>query len=33
MGRTYAQLSGEEEPVAAAIYEHYLPRLQWRRPA
>jgi glycyl-tRNA synthetase len=26
MGRDYALLSGEEEPVARAIYEHYLPR-------
>jgi len=26
MGREYARLSGEEEGVAAAIYEHYLPR-------
>jgi glycyl-tRNA synthetase len=26
MGRIYAQLSGEEEAVAMAIYEHYLPR-------
>lgn len=25
MGREYARLSGEEEGVAAAIYEHYLP--------
>ncbi|GAB4497022.1 MAG: glycine--tRNA ligase [Anaerolineales bacterium] len=26
MGRYYARLSGESETVAAAIYEHYLPR-------
>jgi len=26
MGREYARLSGEEEPVALGIYEHYLPR-------
>jgi len=26
MGREYARLSGEPEPVAIAIYEHYLPR-------
>ncbi len=26
MGREYARLSGEEEAVATAIYEHYLPR-------
>jgi glycyl-tRNA synthetase len=26
MGREYALLSGEEEAVAAAIFEHYLPR-------
>lgn len=25
MGRAYARLQGEPEPVAAAIYEHYLP--------
>jgi glycyl-tRNA synthetase len=28
MGREYARLSGEAEPVAQAIYEHYLPRSQ-----
>jgi glycyl-tRNA synthetase len=28
MGREYARLSGEEEAVANAIYEHYLPRFQ-----
>jgi glycyl-tRNA synthetase len=27
MGREYARLSGEEEAVATAIFEHYLPRL------
>lgn len=26
MGRQYARLSGEDEAVAGAIYEHYLPR-------
>lgn len=26
MGREYARLNGEEEAVASAIYEHYLPR-------
>ncbi len=26
MGREYAQISGEEESVAQAIFEHYLPR-------
>jgi glycyl-tRNA synthetase beta chain len=26
MGREYAERSGEEEPVATAIFEHYLPR-------
>ena len=26
MGREYARLSGEEEAVAEAILEHYLPR-------
>jgi glycyl-tRNA synthetase len=26
MGREYARRSGEDEPVAAAIFEHYLPR-------
>ncbi|GIK29386.1 MAG: glycine--tRNA ligase subunit beta [Anaerolineae bacterium] len=26
MGREYARLGGEPEPVAAAIYEHWLPR-------
>lgn len=26
MGREYARLAGEKEPVAVAIYEHYLPR-------
>ena len=27
MGREYARLSGEEEAVATAIFEHYLPRV------
>lgn len=26
MGRYYAQLSGESQPVAQAVFEHYLPR-------
>jgi len=26
MGREYARVSGEPEPVALAVYEHYLPR-------